>query len=74
MWFESPSLRLIAEGADYWREFLRIARQGLAAGPVVHDARIAAICREHGVDTLFSADRDFSRFPGLSVVNPLIER
>ena len=35
------------------------------------DARIAAICLTHGVDALWSADRDFSWFPHLTVVNPL---
>ena len=38
---------------------------------VVHDARIAALCLYHGVRVLWSADRDFSRFPGLAVTNPL---
>jgi predicted nucleic acid-binding protein len=38
----------------------------------VHDARVAALCRDHGVSELWSADRDFSRFAGLSVVNPLL--
>jgi hypothetical protein len=45
---------------------------GLLAGPVVHDARIAALCRVHGVSELWSADRDFSRFPELAVRNPLL--
>jgi hypothetical protein len=42
-------------------------------GPKVHDARIAALCKEHGVRELWSADRDFSRFPELTVLNPLIQ-
>ncbi|MGH8573082.1 MAG: type II toxin-antitoxin system VapC family toxin [Gammaproteobacteria bacterium] len=42
------------------------------AGPQVHDARIAALCRQHGVRELWSADRDFGRFPGLHVSNPLV--
>lgn len=74
VWFESPRLRLISEGAAYWPTFAHTTRQGLVAGPVVHDARVAAICLEHGVRTLYSADRDFSRFPDLRVVNPLIRR
>jgi hypothetical protein len=39
---------------------------------MVHDARIASLCREHGVTKLMSADRDFSRFPSLVVSNPLV--
>jgi predicted nucleic acid-binding protein len=41
------------------------------AGPAVHDARIAAICRAHRVTELLSADRDLRRFPRLRVRNPL---
>jgi len=44
---------------------------GRIAGPQVHDARIAALCREHGIRELWSADRDYSRFPGFAIVNPL---
>ncbi len=43
------------------------------AGGGVYDARIVAMCLAHGVDELWSADRDFSRFPGLRVRNPLVE-
>jgi len=34
--------------------------------------RVAALCRDHGVRELWSADRDFGRFAGLTVVNPLV--
>ena len=44
---------------------------GRVTGAQVHDARVAALCRQHGVRELWSADRDFSRFTGLAVVNPL---
>lgn len=43
-------------------------------GPKVHDARVAAICLDHGVDELWSADRDFSFFPALRTRNPLVAR
>ena len=69
-WFESPSLRLIAETGRYWQVLRKTLVSSAAVGPMVHDARIAAICRAHGVTTLLSADRDFSRF-GISVRNPL---
>jgi len=53
-----------------YRERVRIAE--LALGPQVHDARVAALCRLHGVSELWTADRDFSRFHGLTFRNPLI--
>ena len=70
-WFESPSLRLIGEPDGYWGVLREVLRTSMVAGPMVHDARIAAICRAHGVETLLSADRDFSRF-GIMIRNPLI--
>ena len=61
----------LAEGEGYLPTLERIVRPALLQGAVVHDARIAAICLYHGVRVLWSADRDFSRFPDLAVVNPL---
>ena len=71
VWMESPSLRLIGETAAYWPVLRQMLRNSAVAGPMVHDARIAAICTAHGVVTLLSADRDFSRFPEIQVRNPL---
>lgn len=62
---------LLAEGEGYLDALDRIARPALVQGALVHDARVAAICLFHGVRILWSADRDFSRFPDLTVVNPL---
>jgi toxin-antitoxin system PIN domain toxin len=61
----------LAEGEGYLGALERIARPALLQGALVHDARIAALCLFHGVRVLWSADRDFSRFPDLAVINPL---
>ena len=71
-WLESPSLTLLAESEGYWRELKSMMRDGRIAGPHVHDARVAALCRLHGVRELWTADRDFSRFRGLEFRNPLV--
>lgn len=71
-WLESPSLVLVSESEDYWEVLRNILQTGRVSGPQVHDARIAALCQQHGVTELWSADRDFGRFPGLSVRNPLV--
>ena len=63
---------MLSETAQHWPSL----RQGLEAsrtiGPQVHDARIAALCRQHGISELWTADRDFGRFAGLRFRNPLI--
>jgi predicted nucleic acid-binding protein len=38
------------------------------------DTRIAALCLAHGVRELWTADRDFTRYPSLKIRNPLIAR
>ncbi|HVP47074.1 MAG TPA: TA system VapC family ribonuclease toxin [Bryobacteraceae bacterium] len=73
-WFASPSCHVIGEAEGYWDELKRSLESGRITGPATHDARIFAICRLHGVRELWSADRDFSRFAGVRVVNPLISR
>ncbi|MFI5116864.1 MAG: type II toxin-antitoxin system VapC family toxin [Terriglobales bacterium] len=71
-WLESPSLVLIRETEAYWPRLDGLLRSARASGPQVHDARVAALCLEHGITELWTADRDFSRFPALNVRNPLV--
>ena len=69
---ESPTLVLLAESEQHWPDLRALLTTSRVTGARVHDARIAALCRQHGVRELWSADRDFGRFPGLDVVNPLV--
>ena len=71
-WLESPTLNLLTETPDYWAELRPTLEQGRVSGPIVHDARVAAICRAHGVRELWTTDRDFSRFPSVTIRNPLV--
>jgi len=71
-WLESPSLHLIGETARHWAELCALLVSGKLTGPRVHDARIAAICLQHGISELWSADRDFSAFPTLKARNPCL--
>ena len=70
-WREAPSVSFIGEAAGYWEQLRAQLERGRITGPKVHDARIAAICLQNGVRELWSADRDFTRFPRLKVINPL---
>ena len=51
---------------------MTLLTSGQVIGSRVHDARIAALCLQHGVRELWSADRDFGWFSELNVVNPLV--
>lgn len=72
-WFESPAVRVLAEDRDAWPVFVRSLQQARTAGGAVHDTRIAACCQYHAVEELWTADRDFSRYPWLVTRNPLID-
>ena len=67
---QSPSLTLLREGPRHSVFMQRLLRSGQASGNLVHDAHIAALVAEHGVSELWTADRDFARFPGIHVRNP----
>jgi uncharacterized protein len=71
-WMESPFLTLIGETSAHWNYLKQILIARNVLGPKTHDARIAAICHQHGVTRFLSADRDFSGFPELPTVNPLV--
>jgi len=69
----SPSLRIAGDESLTWSRLRSLLVSSVIVGPRAYDARIAAVCMENGVTELWSADRDYSRFPQLKVVNPLIK-
>lgn len=71
-WLESPGLVLLGEAPGYWERLRKALEDGKVSGPMVHDARIATLCLHHGIQELWTVDRDFGRFPSLTVRNPFI--
>jgi len=70
--FESPSLVLLGEGPSHFGHLVQSVRAGNARGNIVHDAHIAALAIEHGVEALWTNDHDFARFPGIHANNPFL--
>lgn len=70
----SPSLILLSETPRHAEVMDEIVRDSGVTGNLVHDAHIAALCIEHGVTEIFTGDRDFRRFSGLTVVDPFSTR
>ena len=70
-WLGSPSLRLLAETEEFAAVLAGFVCRPKVRGAVVHDARVDALCVEHGVEALLTRDRDFSLFEELRVRNPL---
>lgn len=71
-WMRSTSLVIGGESPQHWTTLKAVLNTSKVFGGAIHDARIAAICLDHEVTALWTADRDFSRFARLKVVNPLV--
>ncbi len=71
-WRARPGTRLLHEDDSYWPTLVSLLAASGITGPRIHDARIAALCLHHEVRELWTADRDFSRFPRLRTRNPLV--
>jgi toxin-antitoxin system PIN domain toxin len=70
-WLAQPVAGTLEPGDRHWQILSAILLQGQASGPLVMDAVLAAIAIEHGA-TIFTTDRDFSRFFDVNIVNPLL--
>jgi toxin-antitoxin system PIN domain toxin len=66
----SPSLVVLGETTRHAEVMAAIVEASGAAGNLLHDAHIAALCVEHGVSELVTGDRDFARFPEIETFNP----
>ena len=72
VWLASPQAHVLHSGSQHWHILAELSRKTKLQGGQFHDARIAAICIENSVSSLWSADRDFGRFKALKTVNPLV--
>jgi len=61
----APSCELLRPGAEFLEILIDTARRAETRGNLMFDAQIAALCREHGIDTVLTNDRDFDRFDPL---------
>ena len=61
----------IAPGPRHWEIFQRLCLAHAVRGSLVPDAYLAAMAIESGCEWV-TTDRDFSRFEGLRIRNPLI--
>ena len=65
-----PAATIVAPGPRNWAVFSGLCSQPGVAGNLVADAFHAALAIEHGA-VFATLDRDFLRFPGLKVINPI---
>ena len=69
-WLNLPMVRLFDPGPRHWSIYSGLIVNSQVRGPLMTDAYLAAIAIEHGL-VLCTNDKDFTRFAGLRVFNPL---
>lgn len=66
------NVRITGERDGFWEVYKEVTGNAGVRGKLVHDAHIVALMRQHEVRTILTSDRDFRRFDGIRVVNPLV--
>lgn len=69
-WFQQQSVEIVLPTPRHWTTLRTMLTTGQSGGPMTTDAHVAALAVEHGA-TVYTTDRDFLRFPGVRVVNPI---
>jgi uncharacterized protein len=69
-WLDRSMVSIVQPGERHWEILKEMLCEGQATSRMVTDAHLAGLAIEQGA-TLCSTDRDFTRFPGLRVMNPL---
>lgn len=69
-----PHVRAAGETGEFWRAFTRVAADVPVRGNLVPDARLVALMRTHGVNHIWSRDRDLRRFDAITVTDPFDDR
>jgi toxin-antitoxin system PIN domain toxin len=72
IWLEAPTVITVGETTVSWPALRNLLVVSKVLGSRIYDARIAALCLAHGVRELWTADRDYARFPALRTRNPLV--
>jgi toxin-antitoxin system PIN domain toxin len=69
-WLAQSVTVVVSPGERHWQILRTLLEPIGAAGNLTTDAHLAALAIEHKA-TLCSSDRDFARFPGVKLLNPL---
>ena len=69
-WLDVSVVRVLEPGERYWDILSQLVVEARVTGPLVTDAALAALALEHGA-SVCTTDKDFLRFPGLTVIDPI---
>ena len=69
-WLAYSFVAILNPGERHWSILTKLMADAQVRGPLVTDAHLAALAIEHGAQVC-TTDRDFTRFTGLRLINPL---
>lgn len=69
-WLACPPVMVVGPADHYWPLLKQQLTDAQVSGPLVTDAALASLAIEHGA-VLCTTDRDFARFRGLKLLDPL---
>ena len=70
LWLASPSVRVLNESRHHWETLRHVVEETGVSGTAIHDAKIAAICLDHGVTEIITGDGGFASVPPLRARDP----
>ncbi len=69
-----PHVRVDSEMDEFWDAYRRAGDGVSPRGNLVSDAHLVALMHQHGVTTIWTHDRDFRKFEGITVKDPFSAR
>ncbi len=66
-----PNVQLEGDTPRGWEAFREVVLGRRPMGGLIHDAHLVALMRQHGVETIWTHDIDFTRFDGIRVYDPV---
>lgn len=71
---ERPHVRVAGELEGFWDSYRRITAGVAPRGNLVPDAHLVTLMHQHGVERIWSRDRDLRKFDGVTVADPFTAR
>ena len=71
-WLAQPYVAFVGPGDGHWPVLRNLLLSDGTAGNLTSDAHLAALAIEHGCQ-IASADNDFRRFAGVTLINPFTD-
>lgn len=65
-----PHVRNPGEDEGFWELYQLVASETVVRGNLASDAHLVTLMRQHGVETIWTHDKDFKKFSNITVRDP----